>query len=56
MEKGLATFDSDPFSESHVVSNADVSDLKETLSGFSSRDKYEIVVTHSQVCNDCPAV
>jgi hypothetical protein len=57
MEKGLATFDSDPFSESHVVSNADSSDLKETLAVINnSRDKYEIVLAHSQVCTNCPAV
>jgi hypothetical protein len=58
LEKGLGTFDKDPFSESHELKNADFFEFKKVLTETAkNRDKYELVVKHSDTCSlsDCAA-
>lgn len=58
LEKGLGTFDKDPFSESHELKNADFLEFKKVLTETAkTRDKYELVVKHSDTCSlsDCAA-
>lgn len=54
LEKGLAMFDSDPFSESHEMANADLTEFKKAIKVLSSaRNKSELVHRHSDTCSDC---
>ena len=58
LEKGLGTFDRDPFSESHELKNADFLEFKKVITETSkARDKYELVLNHSDTCSldECAA-
>ena len=57
LEKGLDTFDSDPFSESQELANADFAEFKRAISAAnSSRNKHEIVINHKQSCTACSEI
>lgn len=53
LEKGLGIFDKDPFSESHELKNADLTEFKKVIAhAAQARDKHEIVLRHSSFCNE----
>lgn len=52
LEAGLGTFSKDPFSESHELKNADLVEFKKVITqSAQTKDKHEIIVRHSDVCN-----
>lgn len=57
LEKGLGTFDDDPFREAYEFKNADLVEFKKVIStAANSRSKHDMSVRHEAECVECDGV